>query len=229
LAFQNHTHNCTPHYTKTADIKEIVLGVITRVSGYVRENESSFIQQVREDSAIKHEATLKSHRKQLAKSEKRYAELDNIIRGLYEDKHNGVLTAKRFETLATGYEDEQEQLAQQIQTLQAEMETFNADSDKADKFINIVKKYTDFTELTAPMLHEFVEKILVHEADKTNEVRIQKIEVCLNFIGTFDVPPPDPTPEEIAEMEERIRKRLKRREYTRRWVAKKKRLAEEAM
>jgi len=77
------------------------------------------------------------------------------------------------------------------------------------------------------MLHEFVEKILVHEADKSS-VRIQKIEVYLNFIGNFDVPPPDPTPEEIAEMEERIRKREKRREYDRRWKEKKKRLAEEA-
>jgi len=228
MAFQNYTKKCTPHHTQTSAINEIVLGVITRVSGFVRENESSFIQQVREDSNIKHEATLKSHRKQLVKSEKRHAELDGIIRGLYEDKHKGVLTVKRFETLATGYENEQEQLEQQIQELRAEIETFNADSNKADKFINIVKKYTDFTELTAPMLHEFVEKILVHEADKSSGIRIQKIEVYLNFIGNFDVPPPDPTPEEIAEMEERIRKREKRREYDRRWKEKKKRLAEEA-
>jgi len=230
LAFQHYNKSqCTPHHTPTAAINEIVLGVITRVSGYVRENENTFIQQVREDSAIKHEATLKSHRKQLAKSEKRYVELDGIIRGLYEDKHKGVLTAKRFEMLATGYEDEQEKLEQQIQSLQAEIETFNADSDKADKFIGVVKKYTDFTELTAPMLHEFVEKILVHEADKSSGVRVQKIEVYLNFIGNFDIPPPDPTPEELAEMEERIRKREKRREYTQRYIAKKKRLQEEAM
>ena len=139
-----------------------------------------------------------------------------------------MATEKRFETLATGYEDEQEKLEQQIQTLQAEMETFNADSDKADKFISIVKKYTDFTELTAPMLHEFVEKILVHEMDKSSGVRIQKIEVYLNFIGNFDVPPPDPTPEEIAEMEERIRKREKKREYHLRYMTKKQRLADEA-
>jgi len=119
-------------------------------------------------------------------------------------------------------------LAQQIQELLAEMETFNADSEKADKFISVVKKYTDFTELTAPMLHEFVEKILVHEADKSSGVRVQKIEVCLNFIGNFDVPPPDPTPEELAEMEEQIRKREKKREYHLRYMAKKQRLAEEA-
>ena len=229
MAFQNYNKiPCTPHHTPTAHIREIVLGVITRVSGFVRENESSFVQQVREDSAIKHEATLKSHRKQLAKSEKRHTELDGIIRGLYEDKHKGVLTEKRFEMLATGYEDEQEKLAQQIQELLAEMETFNADSEKADKFISVVKKYTDFTELTAPMLHEFVEKILVHEADKSSGVRVQKIEVCLNFIGNFDVPPPDPTPEELAEMEEQIRKREKKREYHLRYMAKKQRLAEEA-
>ena len=33
--------------------------------------------------------------------------------------------------------------------------------------MELVHKYTDFTELTAPMIYEFVDKIIVHEADKS--------------------------------------------------------------
>ena len=105
---------------------------------------------------------------------------------------------------------------------------FEVDSNKADKFINIVKKYTDFTELTAPMLHEFVEKILVHEADKSSGERIQKVDVYLNFVGKIDLPEVELTPEEIREMEERRAKREKRRVYDQRWKAKKERLKKEA-
>ncbi|MCX4325427.1 MAG: hypothetical protein OSJ59_21115, partial [Lachnospiraceae bacterium] len=38
----------------------------------------------------------------------------------------------------------------------------------------------------------------------------------LKFIGKFDVPIPEPTPEELAEQEELRKKREKQREYSRR-------------
>jgi len=228
MAIMKYTRQCTPHYIQTAAIRDLVLGIIKRISGFVRENEAEFIRQVREDSTVQHEATVKAHRKQFAKNEKRYAELDNIIRGLYEDKINGVLNVKRFETLSAGYESEQEQLEKQIENLRAEIDVFEMDSTKADKFIGVVKKYTDFTELTPAMLNEFIEKILVHESTKIDGERVQKVEIYLNFIGKFDLPELEPTAEEIQEIEERKRKREKRREYDRRWKEKKKRKQEEA-
>ena len=40
------------------------------------------------------------------------------------------------------------------------LETVNAEN-----FLALVKKYTDFSELTPAMINEFVEKILVHQAE----------------------------------------------------------------
>ena len=42
------------------------------------------------------------------------------------------------------------------------LDQFNEDTDRANKFLALAKKYTDFSELTAPMINEFVEKIVVH-------------------------------------------------------------------
>ena len=93
---------------------------------------------------------------------------------------------------------------------------------RADKFIEIVKKFTDFSELTAPMINEFIEKIVVHEADKSSGEREQQVDIYLNFIGKFDVPMPEPTPEEIAEEEKRRRKRAQGREAQRRYAERQK-------
>lgn len=60
-------------------------------------------------------------------------------------------------------------------------------------FIELVKRYTDFSELTTPMLNEFVEKILVHEADYSSGERVQEVEIYLNFIGKFELPVKEPT------------------------------------
>ena len=59
---------------------------------------------------------------------------------------------------------------------------------KAYKFLDVVKRYSDFTELTTPMLNEFIEKVVIHEADKTTGDRKQKIDIHLNFIGKFAPP-----------------------------------------
>jgi len=54
--------------------------------------------------------------------------------------------------------------------------------DNADKFIELVRKYIDFQILTTPMIHEFVDKILIHEADKSTGERIQEIEIYLKLL-----------------------------------------------
>ena len=74
--------------------------------------------------------------------------------------------------------------------LQVGLEQFKEDGERANKFIEIVRRYTNFEELTAPMLNEYVEKIIVHEAEgkRKGYGRTQKVEIHLNFIGRFEVP-----------------------------------------
>ena len=35
-----------------------------------------------------------------------------------------------------------------------------------DKFLKMIEKYTDIEELTVPMINEYIEKIVVHEATR---------------------------------------------------------------
>ena len=86
-------------------------------------------------------------------------------------------------------------------------------------------KYTDFSVLTTPMIYEFVDKIMVHAPDRSSGERTQEVDIYLKFIGKFDVPLPEPTPEELEELEQLRKKREKQREYARRHREKKKRAA----
>lgn len=77
-------------------------------------------------------------------------------------------------------------------------------------------KYTDFSKLTTPTIHEFVDRIEVHEADKSTGERRQEIDIYLKYVGKLDVPMPELTPEEKAEEERKRRKRAWNRTYQRR-------------
>jgi hypothetical protein len=211
LSSRRFNKKCTQHHIRTDVIRQLVLEAIKSVSNYARDNEAEFVKQLREASILWQESAAKSHRKQLAKAEKHHAKLDKIIRNLYGDKVSGALSDKRFETLSAGYEREQSELETRIETLSSEIESFDADSIRADKFMELVRRYTDFSELTPTMLLEFVEKIMVHEADYTSGEREQAVDIYLNFIGKFDVYT-EPTPEEIVAEEKARAKRKKYRD-----------------
>ncbi|MCL1914506.1 MAG: DUF4368 domain-containing protein [Eubacteriaceae bacterium] len=89
------------------------------------------------------------------------------------------------------YDGEQGTLRQEITDLQVQIDDYAADSVKADRFMDLVHRYTAFEELTVPMLNEFIEKVVIHEGDRSTGKRIQKVDVYLNFIGNFNAPDPE--------------------------------------
>ena len=194
---------CTMHYIKTSSLRTLVLDTIQTVSGFVKENEDEFVRLVREASELQSADAAKVQKKQLAQHQRRCSELDTLIKRLFEDSVKSGLSAKRVEILANEYEQEQEDLEQHIAELQVELDHFNEDSDKTDKFIAIVRKYTDIPELTATILNEYVNKIVVFEADKSSGRREQRVDIYLNFIGKFSVPGQDAEAEPFDPAEHR--------------------------
>ena len=219
--YQIHRQDCTMHYISSESVSALILETIRRVSAYARDNEDEFVAALREASSIRQADTAKAHAKRIAKNQKRIAELDTLFRKTWEDNAAGKLSDKRFAQLSEGYEQEQEELEQETAALQSELDSFEADTANTGRFLELVKKYTDFTELTAPMLHEFVEKVVVHEADRSSGKREQRVDIHLNFIGVFDVPDEDDAAREQAEQDEA--KRAMWREYKRKARARKKR------
>lgn len=77
-----------------------------------------------------------------------------------------------------------------VETLGREVKQQEQKKTNVRKFISVVKKYTDMTQLDATILREFVEQIRVSETYTTDEqqkrVKIREIEIVYNFIGAFD-------------------------------------------
>lgn len=211
--YQIHRQDCTMHYIRTDSVRALILETIRRVSAYARSNEDDFVAALREASDLRQADAAKAHAKRIEKNRKRIAELDTLFRKTWEDNASGKLTDKRFAQLSEGYEREQAELETETAALQSELDGFNADSQSSGRFLELVKKYTDFTELTAPMLHEFVEKVVVHEADKSSGKREQRVDIHLSFIGKFDVPDEDAAA--LAQDEQDEARRARWREYKR--------------
>ena len=228
LSRQSYDKQCSQHYIRTEVVRKLVLETIKAVSDYVITNEEKFINRIYSSSRDKQKESIKSLKRKIAQDTKRVNELNMLMKKLYEDNISGKLSDKRFEFMLSEFENEQDTLEISMENAKAEIEKYESDTVRADKFIELVKRYTDFSELTTPMLNEFVEKILVHEADYSSGERVQEVEIYLNFIGKFELPVKEPTAEEIAEHEKLKARRAKKAEYNRRYMEKRrKRIAEE--
>ena len=228
LSRQSYDKQCSQHYIRTEVVRKLVLETIKAVSDYVITNEEEFINRIYSTSRDKQKESIKSLKRKIAQDTKRVNELNMLMKKLYEDNISGKLSDKRFEFMLSEFENEQDTLEISMENAKAEIEKYESDTVRADKFIELVKRYTDFSELTTPMLNEFVEKILVHEADYSSGERVQEVEIYLNFIGKFELPVKEPTAEEIVEHEKLKARRAKKAEYNRRYMEKRrKRIAEE--
>lgn len=228
LSRQSYDKQCSQHYIRTEVVRKLVLETIKAVSDYVITNEEEFINRIYSSSRDKQKESIKSLKRKIAQDTKRVNELNMLMKKLYEDNISGKLSDKRFEFMLSEFENEQDTLEISMENAKAEIEKYESDTVRADKFIELVKRYTDFSELTTPMLNEFVEKILVHEADYSSGERVQEVEIYLNFIGKFELPIKEPTAEEIAEHEKLKARRAKKAEYNRRYMEKRRKcIAEE--
>ena len=54
-------------------------------------------------------------------------------------------------------------------------------SSDVTAFLEIVRKYEHITRLTPEIMHELIEKIVVHEADKSSGKRVQQIDIYYRF------------------------------------------------
>lgn len=142
---------CSAHFIRTIVLNEIVLNELNKLLVRVKEHEDEFVQAAIDNSVQKQTSELSKAKKAMKQAEKRIAELDRLFTRLYEDNVSGKISDERFAVMSEGYEDEQKKLR-----------------DSA-------------SEHTPEIIHELIEKIVVHAPDKSSGHRTQQIDIYYRF------------------------------------------------
>ena len=212
LAHQKRTHACSGHYIRSKVLRELILETMRTASAFANSDRDAVLEKVRSASQLRQAEAAKETKRKLNKEKKRISELDTIIKKLYESFAVGRITGERFDSLLAEYEAEQKALTASVSEMETQMSAFAEDTDRAKQFLELARKYTDFSELTTPMINEFVEKIIVHAPEKIDGDRVQEVDIHLRFIGQFELPAPELTEEEIKRQEFLKKERIRSRE-----------------
>ena len=180
---------CSAHRIRAVVLEQLVLQNLQRVVAYAQDDEDEFIRQVMENKMALQTAEQEQAKRQLEKQERRINELDSIIQKLFESNALGKLTDERFAKMSAGYEKEQAELQKSCAALREIVDAAQVETVNIQSFLKIVRRYTDPAELTPAILREFVDKIVVHEADRSSGHRVQRIDIHYNFIGEINLSP----------------------------------------
>ena len=186
---------CSAHYIRSTVLETLVLDNLRKVIAYVRDYEDDFVRQVTENKAAEQMQMLSISKRQLEQQARRITEIDNIIKRLYEDNLSGKLSDSRFSKMSADYEKEQQELESNHAELKKTVDAFEEKALNIKSFLKCVRKYTEPCELTADILHELVEKIIVYAPDKSSGHRTQQIDIYYNFVGKI------PLSQEVATKE----------------------------
>ena len=175
---------CTAHRIREVALDEIILEEIRRITYYARTKTHEFVEFINKKSSSENRRELTAKTNELAKLEKRNAELNTLFKRLYEDNVLGKITNEQFRMLSDGYNAEQRTIADQIPILQKQIEDLKVSSTNVERFVTISNKYTDLQDLTPEILRTFIDKIVIHErTEKWAKTAEQQIDIYFRYVG----------------------------------------------
>jgi hypothetical protein len=169
-------------------VEQLVLEGLQRLLWYVQAFEKQFAQEQMERFGLQEKKALTAQQRELDIAKQRVTEIDRLIQKSYEDMSKGLISEERFATLSMSLENEQRQLKDNIPELESSLNTAQEKGEDLKRFIDQVRKVTRLTELTAKIVHEFIEKIVVSKPETVDGKRHQTVDIYYNTIGLWHLP-----------------------------------------
>ena len=208
---------CTTHGIDADNIEKLLLTAVQRMCRLVTVDEKAFAQELQEMCLAKQATKPQQGKEELRRLQKRNDELSDLISGLYENYVAGMISQRQYQLLMKRYDDEQTDLEQRIAGIKENLSNTQNVLIDIDRFLSMIRKYKEPTEVIDAMFYELVDKIVVHEAQGKGNQRTQQIDLYFNYVGEISIAP---TEEEKAEIQARIEKEAQEKKQREREKAK---------
>ena len=193
---------CKIHYIRNVVLEKIVLEAINNMADFVRCHESIFLYMIAKKNKAMQKAEFERLKKTVADSEIRLAELDKLMAKLYEDNVLGRVKDDFYEMMMKNYEREQKELTKVVADGDLVLQSSEQKSADTRLLIRTFREMTDISELTPIVVNKLIERIEVHNNDKSSGHCYVKVDFYFTGVGMISIP----SAEELIAMMEDIQK-----------------------
>ena len=177
---------CTIHSIYENVLEELVLTDIREKARFVECDGERLAEQISRMKEKESRSRVTSYEQELKAAAARMTELERLMQNLYEDKCTGTIPQTVFQTLMRKYETERAEKASAIPELEQKVRAQLENRQDANRWMEVIRRYTEITVLDESILFELVDRIEVGEAQKVNGQRICDVKVVYRYVGSVD-------------------------------------------
>ncbi len=192
---------CKIHYIRNVVLEKIVYEAISGLADFVKCHETVFLYMLAKKTNAMRQKEYKRLQQAVELGTKRITEIDRLIEKVFEQNASGVLSDERFAKMLQNYEKEQKALTQEVADSQQTLQEANQKVTDLRLLLRTLREMTDITELTPTLVNSLIERIEVHNNDKSSGHCYVKVDIYFTAVGMLDIP----TEQEILAMMEEIR------------------------
>lgn len=141
------------HFIRYDVLYAYVLDRLQFWSALAATDESLLLERLLQNGDKGRQAERKKWETELRKAEKRRKTVNDLFVRIYEDWSAGRITESNFNLLSERYQIEQSELDDKIAALKSAMENDKQSTEGAEKWVKLIRQYSEITELDAPLLN----------------------------------------------------------------------------
>lgn len=177
---------CTVHTIYEHVLEQLVLADIREKARFAEYDPERLTQQIIRLKEKENRTRLSSFDQELKTTQARISELERLMQNLYEDKCTGTIPQTVFQTLMRKYEAERAEKADALPELERKVKAHQENQQGADHWTEVIRRYTEITQLDETILFELVDRIEVGDTRKENGLRVRDIKVYYRYVGNVD-------------------------------------------
>ena len=193
--------SCKIHFIRDVALEKVVLDAIRNLADFVKCHEPVFLYML----ARKNDAMRQQERKRLERvierGTRRISEIDKLIEAAFERNVLGKLEDDRYERMVKNYAQEQRELIAEVQESKVILQKAEQQVVDLRLLLRTLRELTEVKELTPTLVNSLIERIEVHNNDKSSGHCYVKVDIYFTAAGMIDIP----TEEEILAMMVEIR------------------------
>lgn len=186
---------CQIHYIRDVVLEKILFEAISGLSEFVKCHETVFLYMLAKKTNAMRQKEHKRLEQAVEQGTKRIAEIDRLIEKVFEQNASGILSDERFSKMLQNYEKEQKALTQEVSDSQKTLQEAKQKVTDLRLLLRTLRELTDIAELTPALVNSLIERIEVHNNDKSSGHCYVKVDIYFTAAGMIDIP----TEQEIRE------------------------------
>ena len=194
--------DCQVHFIRDVVLERIVFEAISNLADFVRCYEPVFLYLMAAKNQTARKSELQKLKTKVESGKRRISELDMIISHIYEDNILGKLSDDRYSRMASMYETEQKELIKTVSDGEKELETAEQKNVDMRLLLKTLRELTDFKELTPTIVNSLIQRIEVHNNDKSSGHCYVKVDIYFTAVGMIDIPDEKEISEIISKIQE---------------------------